>query len=164
MVQLARARGARAQAANAAGRDKTEQVAALGAERVLDRSESALEALGKNAVDVVVDLVAGHRWPELLEVLRPFGRYTTAGAIAGPIVELDVRTLYLKDQTLIGCTVLDAGVFAALVRRIEAGEIAPLVARTFALEAIVEAQQVFETKQHVGKLVLDVTGPASTQA
>jgi len=32
----------------------------------------------------------------LLEVLKKGGRYAVAGAIAGPIVELDVRTLYLK--------------------------------------------------------------------
>ncbi len=55
----------------------------------------------------------------LLEVLRPGGRYAVAGAIAGPVVELDLRTLYLKDLSLLGCTVTTAGRFAALVRHID---------------------------------------------
>ena len=73
-------------------------------------------------------------------------------------MDLDVRTLYLKDLTLFGCTVLDEGVFASLVKRIEAGEISPLVSQTFPLDRIADAQRCFESKQHIGKIVLDVTG------
>jgi NADPH:quinone reductase-like Zn-dependent oxidoreductase len=77
-----------------------------------------------------------------------------SGAIAGAEVALDLRTLYLKDLALLGCTVLDPGVFAALVRRVERGEVRPVVAATFPLERIVEAQELFGAKQHVGKIVL----------
>ena len=45
---------------------------------------------------------------------RRGGRYATAGAIAGPLVELDVRTLYLKDLTLFGCTFQEEEVFENL--------------------------------------------------
>ena len=58
----------------------------------------------KDAFDVVLDLVGGPRWLALLEALAERGRYVTSRAIAGPIVELDLRTLYLKDLTLIGST------------------------------------------------------------
>ena len=77
-------------------------------------------------------------------------------AIAGPLVELDVRTLYLKDLSLFGCTVLDANVFANLVKRIERAEIAPLVAHTYPLEQIADAQKTFLAKKFVGKIVLTV--------
>ncbi|SAK80071.1 Zinc-binding dehydrogenase [Caballeronia catudaia] len=59
---------------------------------------------GENSVDVVVDVVGGEQWPDLLKVLRLGGRYAIAGAIAGPIAKIDLRTLYLKDLTLTGCT------------------------------------------------------------
>ena len=62
--------------------------------------------------------------------------------------------LYLKDLRLLGCTALDAGVFARLVGLIERGAIRPLVARSFPLRDIVLAQQEFLEKRHVGKLVL----------
>jgi NADPH:quinone reductase-like Zn-dependent oxidoreductase len=88
--------------------------------------------------------------------LRPFGRYAVSGAIAGPIVELDLRTLYLKDQRFFGCTVLEDEVFARLVRLIEKGEIKPLLARSFPLESLSEAQAFFLDKQFTGKLVIDM--------
>ena len=81
----------------------------------------------------MIDVVGGSRFKQLLEVLRRGGRYAVAGAIAGPVVELDLRTLYLKDLRLLGCTIPDAEVFANLVRYIEGGEIRPLVSATFPL-------------------------------
>lgn len=153
-VQLARARGARVIAVS--GASKAAAVAALGAETVLDRAADLVATLGAHSVDVVIDLVGGPRWPALLDVLRPRGRYAVSGAIAGPIVELDLRTLYLKDLSFFGCTVLESEVFPNLVRRIEAGEIVPLVAATFALRDIAAAQAAFGEKRHVGKIVLEV--------
>lgn len=155
-IQLAKARGAKVIAVTSAA--KAPQLLALGAERTLNRQDDLVQALGKNSVHVVIDLVAGPQWPRLLEVLKPFGRYAVSGAIGGPLVELDVRTLYLKDLSLLGCTVLADTVFPNLIRRIEAGEVKPLVAKTFALSQLAEAQQLFETKEHVGKLVIDVAG------
>lgn len=155
-IQLAKARGAKVIAVTSPS--KAEALLALGAIQTLDRGADIVQALGQNSVTVVIDLAAGPHWPSLLEVLKPFGRYATAGAIAGPMVELDVRTLYLKDLSLFGCTVLGNNVFANLVRRIEAGDIQPLVSKVFPLDQIGEAQTQFETKAHVGKLVLDVAG------
>ena len=114
------------------------------------------EVLGENNIDVVIDLVAGPAWPSLLNVLRCGGRYAVAGAIAGPVVNLDVRTLYLKDLSFFGCTVLDSGVFGNLIRYIEAGQVKPLISATYDLVAIAEAQEAFEKKLHTGKIVLNI--------
>ena len=151
-VQLAKRRGAYVIALASAR--KQDEVAALGADEVIDRNADLVAALGRDSVDVVVDLVAGDGWPALLDVLKRGGRYATAGAIAGPLVELDVRTLYLKDLTLIGCTFQDDIVFENLVGYIERNEIRPVVAKTYALADIAEAQQAFLDKQFTGKLVL----------
>lgn len=153
-VQLAAARGAEVVAITSAA--KADTLTGLGATRTLDRGEDLVAALGRDSVDVVVDLVAGEAWPPLLDVLRPFGRYAVAGAIGGPMVTLDVRTLYLKDLRFFGCTVLDPDVFASLVVLIERGDIRPLVAETFPLKDIADAQAAFQKKGHVGKIVLDV--------
>ena len=147
-VQLAARRGAIVTAL--AGAAKHEAVAALGAQVVLDRDA----ALDDDAFDVVIDVVGGSGFPGLLRALRPFGRYATAGAIAGPLVELDLRTLYLKDQTLHGCTVLDRDVFPNLVGYIERGEVRPVVCATLPLALIEAAQLMFLEKHHVGKIVL----------
>mgnify|MGYP002713150001 CR=1 FL=1 len=155
VIQLAKAR--RAQVIGVTSPSKADKILNLGADRTFARNANLVQELGNGTVDVVIDLVAGKQWPDLLNVLRPFGRYAVSGAIAGPFVELDVRTLYLKDLSLFGCTVLDEVVFPNLIKRIEAGEISPVVAKTFSLPQIPEAQQLFETKQHVGKFVIDIS-------
>lgn len=137
-----------------AGPKKAAQVRSLGADRVVSRDESLIVSVGKETVDVVIDVAAGPAFPELLEVLKRGGRYTVAGAIAGPMVELDVRTLYLKDLTFFGCTFQEDIVFENLVSYVERGEIRPNIGKTYPLENIVEAQQDFLSKNIGGKLVL----------
>jgi NADPH:quinone reductase-like Zn-dependent oxidoreductase len=152
-VQLALRRGARVIAM--AGLDKAPAVEALGASSVLARDADLAETPGRESVDAVIDVVGGKQFGGLLEVLRRRGRYAVAGAISGPIVELDLRTLYLKDLRLEGCTVFDPAVFRRLVGYIERGEIRPLIAGIFRLESIVAAQQAFISKRQMGKIVIE---------
>ena len=151
-VQLAKRWGATVTAI--AGASKADQVLAIGADRVIDRHDDAVAVLGEESVDLVVDNVAGPHFDSMLKVLRRGGRYTSSGAIGGPLVTLDMRTMYLKDITLVGCTAWDEPVFPNLVAYIERGEIRPLVAATFPLERIADAQRQFLEKRHVGKFVL----------
>ena len=156
-VQLAKRRGAEVIAI--CGEHKFPTVQALGADRLLARGASLLDELGAESVEVVVDLVAGPQWPVLLDLLCRGGRYVASGAIAGPMVELDVRTLYLKDLSLLGSTWQPRYVFENLIRYIEQGEIRAQVAQTYSLAEIHRAQQDFMSKQLAGKLVLTVTEP-----
>jgi NADPH:quinone reductase-like Zn-dependent oxidoreductase len=151
-VQLAKRRGAEVVAV--ASRSKAQGLLALGASQVIDRGASLLEALGKNSVDVIVDCVGGPQFPDYLELLKTGGRYAVAGAIGGPLVTLDLRTLYLKDLRLLGCTIDGPEVFRQLVGYMERGEIRPLVCGTWPLREIVLAQETFLQKTHLGKLVL----------
>ena len=154
-MQLAKARGAQVFAIISPAKSK--EILEIGASKTLFRDESVIQVLGNNSIDVVIDMVAGKNWSELVDVLKPSGRYAVAGAIAGPIVELDIRSLYLKDLSFFGCTLLEPHVFAHLIRRIENGDIQPLVAHSYPLANIVEAQEVFLQKQHIGKIVLSVS-------
>jgi len=153
-IQLVKRRGAKVIAVSA--KSKHDAVSSIGADQVLDRENSILAQIPKESVDVVIDLVAGETWSELIDVLKVRGRYAVAGAIAGPIVEMDVRTLYLKDLTFYGCTFQPAFVFENLVRYICDGEIKPLVSKTYELKDIKQAQTDFLNKTYMGKLVLSV--------
>ncbi|KAI7553045.1 NAD(P)-binding protein [Hortaea werneckii] len=153
-VQLAKRRGARVTAVG--GIDKRDQILSMGADEVVDRGAKLAEKLGKETVEVVVDLVAGVGFPDLLDVLKKGGRYATAGAIAGPLVELDVRSLYLKDLTFYGCTFQEDEIFSNLVSYVERDEIKPLVSGVFDLKEIGKAQEQFGTKRTAGKIVLAI--------
>src|SRR5699024_4769083 len=86
--------------------------------------------------------------------LRPEGRYTSSGAIAGPVVELDLRTMYLKQLELHGASQGTRAAFRRVLGHIEAGRIQPLLARTYKLSEFKTAQQAFIDKNHVGNLVV----------
>ena len=153
LVQLAKRRGARviAMAAEA----KHADVAALGADRVLPRApENLRAALGADKITVVADIVGGPDWPKLIDILERGGRYTCSGAIAGPMVTLDLRTLYLRDLTFTGSTVITPEIMPNLIGYIERGEIKLILAATYRLEELQDAQRAFIAKQHTGNIVV----------
>ena len=152
VVQLAKVRGATVTAL--VGKSKMDEVRRIGADFVIDRDSDLVSELGEECVDVVIDNVGGPHFEGELKALKRGGRYASSGAIGGPLVNLDLRTMYLKDLTLIGCTAWDESVFPQLISYIESNRIAPLVAKTFLLEDIAQAQKEFLEKKHVGKFVL----------
>lgn len=151
-VQLAKLRGARVIAVTSAG--KGELLRDLGADAVLGRDDDLPATLGAGSLDAVLDTVGGPGLGTLPKLLRRGGRYVCSGAVAGPVVALDLRDLYLRDLALVGCTAWDEAVFPDLVAAIEAGRIRPLVAASYPLERLAEAERDFLARRHVGKIVL----------
>lgn len=129
---------------------KAEAVRKAGAVATIDRGA----ALPARAFHAVIDVVGGPQAGALLDALRPGGRYATSGAIAGPIIEADLRSVYLNDLSILGATFQPVSVFARLVALINEGRVRPLVSRTYPLREIVAAQADFAAKTWPGKLVL----------
>ncbi|MDC0662749.1 alcohol dehydrogenase family protein [Marinobacter sp. SS21] len=157
IIQLARARGAIPYAVTVP--EKAEALTALGAEGVTFRGSGDLvekvDAMtGGKPIDVVADLVAGRLFNDLLRILKMEGRYTTAGAIGGPVVQLDLRTMYLKQLALHGSSQGTRTAFRRVLGYIEQGRIKPLLERTFKLSDFHRAQTAFMAKHYVGKLVV----------
>ena len=157
LIQLARARGA-VPVAVASGR-WADALLDLGAQAVIARESGDLDqairsALGARPVDVVADVVGGPMFKTLLNVLRPEGRYVTGGAIAGPVVELDLRTVYLKHLDLIGSTQGMREDFARVRDLAISEKIRPMLAGTYPLEDLARAQADFVSKDFLGKLVV----------
>ncbi|MGV6848098.1 MAG: alcohol dehydrogenase family protein [Marinibacterium sp.] len=153
LVQLAKRRGARVIAM--ASTSKHSAVATLGPDRILPRSPGDLAAaLSGEKLTVVADVVGGEDWPALIEALERGGRYVCSGAIAGPVVPLDLRTLYLHDLSFFGSTVTAPEVMENLVRYIEAGEIRPALAASYPLRDLHAAQAAFVAKAHTGNIVV----------
>jgi NADPH:quinone reductase-like Zn-dependent oxidoreductase len=160
VIQLCRARGAIPYAVVGVGKEQA--VKAIGAEGTVTRGKGNLiEAVSEvtmNApIDVVVDTVSGPLLPDLIEILRPRGRYATCGAMGGPMVEIDMRRIYLKNLELHGATQGTRRDFAAVRDYALSGKIKPLVAGVFALDELGRAQEEFKKKEFVGKLVVAVT-------
>lgn len=156
LVQLAKLRGAWVMAVVGAGKEAL--VRAVGADAVIARdtplTAAAERELQGRWLDVVADVVGGPSVGELLNLIRPGGRYVVAGAIGGPMVTLDLRTIYLKQLDLLGSTMGDRTDFARLLKAIESGALRPLVSATYPLSELASAQEDFSRKRFVGKLVV----------
>ena len=157
LIQLCRARGAIPYAITSS--EKFDQVKSLGAEAVVLRDKDDLtqqvnQATNGKAIDVVADVVAGPMFKDLINILRPEGRYTTAGAFAGPVVELDLRTVYLKHLEIHGSSQGTRAAFARLVHYIEEKKITANLFATYRLSDFHQAQTDFMNKGYVGKLVV----------
>ncbi len=146
-VQLAMLRGA--EVTGQCSLSKAAPLRAMGA-RVLAR-ETVPEG---RSFDVVIDVVGGPGWQDRLDALAPGGRYATSGAVAGPVVQGDLRRVYLNDLTLYGATHQPREVFAGLVTIINAARLRPVVSQTYPLRDIARAQADLAAGRYPGKLVL----------
>jgi len=156
LVQLAAASGATVVAVTT--KAKREAVAHSGAHHTVCRDEhdvaSSVRELVPRGVDVVADVVGGPGLAALLPLIRDDGCWVIAGAIAGPVVELDLRRLYLHSIRLVGSSMHSPRDFARLVELARAGAVRPPIAARYPLEEIHQAQEAFASSRHVGKIVL----------
>lgn len=157
LIQLAKVRGAKVIAI--AGSGKEDRLRELGADAVVARDKgdvlAAVQAItGPQGADVVVDVVGGEMFGALLKMLSRGGRYSTAGAIAGPLQQIDLRDLIYKDLEMYGITCPLPDTFRRVVHLAETGQIRPLVEKTYPLEELRAAQTEFVKRRHVGKLVV----------
>jgi alcohol dehydrogenase len=104
--------------------------------------------------DAVIDIVGGEGFQDRLDALRPGGRYATSGAVGGPLVQGDLRRIYLNDLTLYGATHQPREVFAGLVTIINTARLRPVVSQTYPLRDIAQAQADLAAGRYPGKLVL----------
>lgn len=157
LIQLALIRGATVIAI--AGADKEQKIRELGAHHFISRSTSNLaesieEIAGIGGVQVFADVVGGDMFPVILKTLCRGGRYTTGGAIAGPIQPLDLRDLIYKDLEMYGITCPTKETFHKLLGYLEAGLLKPVLAHKFALQELQEAQAELVKRSHFGKFVV----------
>ena len=137
---------------------KSEALKKMGVHHVIDRNSPNLAAEIKSVaggdIAVALDVVGGKMTSVLTEVLAQFGRYSTSGAIAGSMIDFDLRSLVYKDLQMTGATIVPPGTMARLVALIENGLIKPNLAASYPLAELHQAQQAFLEKRHFGNIVV----------
>lgn len=159
-VQLAKSMGAEVTGVCRGG--KADHVRAIGADHVIDHTREDFTDTARR-YDAIFDLVADHPLGRLRRALSqrgtlvlssgkggavfgPFGRIIRA-SLMGPFVSQHLRPLAARRN---------GDDLAELTRRIEAGEVTPVVDRTYPLEQAAQALADFESGAVRGKLVLVV--------
>ena len=122
--------------------------------RHLPQSHQFTQSPPHGTVDVVTDVVGGPLFRSLINLLRPEGRYITAGAFAGAVAEMYLRTICLKHLEVRGSSHGTRSAFRLLHDHIEFGRIRPNLFATDPLSAFHRAQTDFMSRGHVDKLVV----------
>jgi NADPH:quinone reductase-like Zn-dependent oxidoreductase len=160
-LQLAKARGATVWVTSG-DPAKLERARALGADHVLDHSTENVPAViraatGKRGVDVVIDSVGSATWTRSLGSLGRAGRLVTCGGTSGPMVETDVRRLFMNQWTISGSTMGSEAEWAAVCDEFRAGRLTPVVDSVYTLAAARDAYARLQSGSQFGKVVIQVT-------
>jgi NADPH:quinone reductase-like Zn-dependent oxidoreductase len=158
-IQLARTRGARVFATSAPA--KAERTRALGAEQVFDHysgdyAKEIKRATDGRGADVVVEHVGEATWDRSVRALANGGRLVTCGATSGHQGGIDLRHLFARQLSLLGCYM---GTFAELREAstlLFDGRVHPVIDEVLGLADAAVAQRRLEEKGQFGKMVLDV--------
>jgi putative PIG3 family NAD(P)H quinone oxidoreductase len=165
-IQLAKAFGSPVYAT--AGTDeKCRFCEGLGAEKCINYKTDDFEAVLKEAgIDVILDMVGGEYLPKNVRLLNTDGRLTYINSMQGAKAQLHIPTLMQKRLTITGSTLkprsdeFKASLTAEVEQRVwpllTDGRLKPIIYRTFPLTEAAKAQELMESSEHIGKIILTV--------
>ena len=141
--------------------DKLKRARGLGADAVInykttDFSKAVWSLTKKNGVDVVLDNVGEATWDGSIRALARGGRLVTCGATSGPNPREEIRRIFAKQVTIYGSTMGTRHDWEQVTNLLSAGELRPVVDRTFPLEQAAKAQEQMAKAEQFGKIVLEV--------
>ena len=157
-VQIARAVGARV--ITTAGSDhKSKFAKKLGAEHVINYKKESIAGTVKkltdeNGVDVVFEHTGAATWTDSIRSLKRGGRLVICGATTGPLVKIDLRSLFIKNQQIIGSTMGTLQDMHKVNRLIMDGKLKPVVDKVFSYKDIRAAHQHLESGDQFGKVII----------
>ena len=157
-IQMAKLAGARVYTV-ASDAAKAEKAVSLGADEVIDRSQTdwgreIYKLTDRRGVDVVVDNVGRATLNTSMAAVRRGGRIVIVGNTSGPNAEIDIRFIFGKQISIIGSTMGNHQDFREVTGLLWAGKIKPVIDQVMPLSEGVEAYRRMEAGQQFGKIVL----------
>ena len=157
-VQVARLAGARVIASVGAA-DKVEKVKALGAHEAVNYREEGLaegvmRLTGGRGVDLAFDGVGGDILKGTIKALADGGRIASIGAHGGEIVDIDMIDFFRRHLTVMGCGRFTQEIATTVLGLMARGDLKPVIHDVFDLSAAAEAQELMESRNFFGRIVL----------
>ena len=118
-------------------------------------SEEVRKITNKEGVDIVIEHVGAATWDESVKSLKSGGTLVTCGATTGPNVAIDLRHLFARQLALLGSYMGTMGELHEVLKHVFAGQLKPVVDRTFPLSELRAAHEYLEKSQMFGKIVVN---------
>ena len=172
-IQLCRALTPDTEILVTASTGKLARVREQGANHVIDYREQVFadevrQITNKRGVDVILDHIGAKYLQDNMKSLALAGTMMLIGVMGGIKAELNLATMMVKRQRIIGSVLRSRPVAekAAIIAKFEAtvmpliasGDVTPLVDATFPLEEAAAAHTMMEQGGHFGKIVLTMPG------
>jgi NADPH:quinone reductase len=170
-IQMAKAFGARV-FTTVGNADKAAACIAHGADVAINYKEQDFEkeiqaTLGKQGLDVILDMVAGPYISKNVRLLGINGRLVQIATLEGSkdpnfdMLQVMVKRLTITGSTLRPRSVEDKATIAKSLHEkvwplLAIGKIKPVIHATFSLADAAKAHALMETSQHIGKIMLSV--------
>lgn len=140
---------------------KKQKALDLGADHVINYTKDNIsDAIGEltnnRGADVVVDHVGSEFWSEAMASLAPGGRYGICGVTTGYRAELQMGTLFVKQQTVLGVFMGSNQDLRYIVDMVGRGIIRGVIDKVFELSDAVKAHETMESRDFFGKLILKI--------
>lgn len=157
-VQLAKMAGATVFAVSGSA-EKLERLRELGADYLIEArgaeyGKEVWRLTGKQGADVIVDYTGAETWPTTVRTLKPGGRIIVCGATTGFNVQMDLRYVWVREETIVGCNAWDRSDIEALLRLVAEGRIVPVIDRVVPLEETRAAEEALERREVFGKIIV----------
>lgn len=151
--------------------EKCARALELGADHAIDYKatdfvEEVRRITDGRGVNLVLDMVSGDYVARNLKCLAEDGRHVTIAVQGGAKADINMAVVMMRRYTLTGSTLRPRSAeFKALLTQeiavnvwpiVEAGELRPVMDRTFRLTEAAAAHAYMESGGHVGKIVLEV--------
>lgn len=139
--------------------EKLEKAKELGAKGGVNyRTENWVKEMKKlmDGADLIIDGVGGENFNHLINLAKPAGRIVSFGASSGPIKELVLPRVFLKQLDIRGTTSGSPEDFKEMLQFFEAHDIIPYVDKCYSLEESIEALKYMESGNNFGKITLQI--------
>jgi len=158
LVQFAAALGAKVYVTSSK-EEKIEHAKSFGASGGVNYSSTnwaqQLEEL-TGGIDLSVDSIGGEVFNTLASLGKIGSRIVSFGATRGPVPNLMLPNLTVKEISVIGSTMGNPQDFADMVKLVEAHGIHPVLDKTYPMEEAAEALHRMEKGDNFGKIVLTI--------
>lgn len=105
-------------------------------------------------VDVVLEHIGPATFSSSLACLKKKGRLVTCGVTSGPTVSMDLRFLFARQLSVIGCYMGGIQELKQAIRLIKQKKLKPVVDKVFPLRRAGEALERMQSRNHFGKIIL----------
>jgi zinc-binding alcohol dehydrogenase/oxidoreductase len=160
LLQLAKALGANVWVTSGSDK-KLARAKELGATiginyRTSDWAAEVLQLTGGRGVPLIIDGVGHDTWAGSLKALQPAGRLVSYGVTSGPTAEVEIRTVFSRQLSILGTMMGNAVEFAAMLKFYTEVGLKPIIHTTLPLAEAAQAHRLLEAAQQFGKIVLVV--------